>query len=162
MWFLAVFCGLGREGAGVKGSWQEAIAPIKALRAEAPTTKTGFIRRALPEIEQALAEGHSLKKVWQRFRDGGELLDVQYKHFCIYVGRVRSRQKRIAAAKSEEVGSSGIKLSTEKEAPTTHVVPHDPLVNWRSVEASRPGFHYRGTEDLEELVYGDKRKREKQ
>ena len=145
----------------VKDSWQEAIAPIKALRTEAPTTKTGFIRRALPEIEQALAEGHSLKKVWQRFRDGGELLDVQYKHFCIYVGRVRSRQKRIAAAKSEEVGSSGIKPATGKEASTTGLVPHDPLVNWRRVEASRPGFHYRGTEDLEELVYGDKRKRQK-
>lgn len=146
----------------MKDSWQEAIAPIKALRKEAPATKTGFIRRALPEIEQALAEGHSLKMVWQRFRDGGELLDVQYKHFCIYVGRVRIRQKRIAGAKSEELGSSGIKLATEKESSSTGAVPHDPLVNWRRVEASRPGFHYRGTEDLEELVYGDKRKREKQ
>ena len=146
----------------MKDSWQEAIAPIKALRAEAPTTKTGFIRRALPEIEQALAEGHSLKKVWQRFRDGGELLDVQYKHFCIYVGRVRNRLRRIAEVKSESMGSSGIKLATEKDGSTTGVAPHDPLVNWRRVEASRPGFHYRGTEDLEELVYGDKRKREKQ
>ena len=146
----------------VKDSWQEAIAPIKALRTEAPSTKTGFIRRALPEIEQALAEGHSLKKVWQRFRDGGELLDVQYKHFCIYVGRVRSRLRRIAEAKSESAGSSGIKLATEKDGSTTGIAPHDPLVNWRRVEASRSGFHYRGTEDLEELVYGDKRKREKQ
>jgi len=160
MWSFAVFCGLGRKGNGVKGSWQEAIEPVEALRREVPSSKTGFIRGALPEIERALAQGHSLKRVWQRFRDGG--LDVQYKHFCIYVARVRSRQKRRVEFDGEQGQVSGTKLATAKEASTTHVVPHDPLVNWRRVEASRPGFHYRGTEDLEELVYGDKRKRGKQ
>lgn len=144
----------------MKGSWQEAIKPVEALRSEVPSSKTGFIRGALPEIERALAQGHSLKKVWQRFRDGG--LDVQYKHFCIYVARVRNQQKRKVESEGGRVQVSRTELAAEKEAPTAHVVPHDPLVNWRSVEASRPGFHYRGTEDLEELVYGDKRKREKQ
>ena len=144
----------------MKGSWQEAIEPVEALRREVPSSKTGFIRGALPEIERALAQGHSLKKVWQRFRDGG--LDVQYKHFCIYVARARSRQRRKVESDGERVQVSRTELANEKEAATSHVVPHDPLVNWRRVEASRPGFHYRGTEDLEELVYGDKRKREKQ
>lgn len=144
----------------MKGSWQDAIEPIQALRREVPSSKTGFIRGALPEIERALAQGHSLKKVWQRFRDAG--LDVQYKHFCIYVARVRSQQRRKGESEGDRVQVSRTEHITEKDASTTHVVSHDPLVNWRRVEASRPGFHYRGTEDLEELVYGDKRKREKQ
>jgi hypothetical protein len=38
-------------------------------------------------------------------------------------------------------------------------VEHDPLANLRKVEASRPGFHYRGTENLDVLVYGRRESR---
>jgi hypothetical protein len=37
---------------------------------------------------------------------------------------------------------------------TASRVEHDPLANLRKVKASRPGFHFRGTENLDVLVHG--------
>jgi hypothetical protein len=139
----------------VKRAWDEVMDPIAALRKEIPRSKTGFIRRALPEIQAALAEGHSLKAIWQRFREAG--FDVEYKHFCTYVGRARSERRVRAGSKAESGRSTGRLVSANIEKPG-EAIKHDPLANLRRVEAKGEVFEYRGTQDLEELVYGAKEK----
>ena len=142
----------------MRGPWEEVIEPVEALRKELPSTKTGFIRRALPQIDQALAQGHSLKKVWQRFCDGG--LDVEYKHFCTYVGRVRSQTEKPFGSSGRPKQSVEKPVQPEESAPS-ETMKHDPFANLRRAEAERTVFNYRGTQDLEELVYG-KRKHDKE
>jgi hypothetical protein len=52
------------------------------------------------------------------------------------------------------------KVSKGEAEQLTEEVGHDPLVNLRRVEQSRPGFHYRGTENLDVLVHGRRESRE--
>ncbi len=54
----------------------------------------------------------------------------------------------------------GVLGTKSVEAPKLHVQPtatsveHDPAANFRRVEASRPGFHFRATHDVDVLVHG--------
>jgi hypothetical protein len=140
----------------MKKDWDEVIEAIEALRKEVPSTKTGFIRRALPQIDQALADGVRLKSIWQGFREKG--LDVTYKHFVTYLGRVRSQEKRKGrqATKCLEGQATG----AGKAEVSVGVPKHDPFANLRRAEAKRTVFNYRGTQDLEELVYGKRKHNE--
>ena len=133
--------------------WDEVIETIETLRRKGPTTKTGFIRRALPQIDQALADGVRLKSIWQSFHEKG--LEVSYKHFVTYVSRVRSQEKRKGrkAKKTLEDQAAGARKA---EVPP-EVAEHDPFANLRRAEAERTVFNYRGTRDLEELVYGKRK-----
>lgn len=138
--------------------WDEVIEAIETLRRKGPTTKTGFVRRALPQIDQALADGVRLKSIWQGFREKG--LDVSYKHFVTYVSRVRSQEKRKGrrATKCLEGQAAG---ASAAEVPV-EVPQHDPFANLRRAEAERTVFNYRGTRDLEELVYGKRKHNQEQ
>lgn len=138
--------------------WNEVIETIEALRRIGPTTKTGFIRRALPQIDQALADGVRLKSIWQGFRDKG--LDVSYKHFVTYVSRVRSQEKR-KGSKAKKYLEGQAAGAAKVEVPA-EVPEHDPFANLRRVEAERTVFNYRGTRDLEELVYGKRKHNQEQ
>ena len=133
--------------------WNEVMETIETLRRIGPTTKTGFIRRALPQIDQALADGVRLKSIWQGFHDKG--LEVSYKHFVTYVSRVRCQEKRKGrkAKKCLEGQAAG---AGKTEVPP-EVPEHDPFANLRRAEAERTVFNYRGTRDLEELVYGKRK-----
>ena len=139
--------------------WDEVIETIETLRKNGPTTKTGFIRRALPQIDQALADGVRLKSIWQGFYDKG--LEVSYKHFATYVSRVRSQERRKQKKKAtkclEGQGMGAGKAEVPVEAPK-----HDPFANLRRAEAERTVFNYRGTRDLEELVYGKGKRNQEQ
>lgn len=114
---------------------------IRALTAETPRSKTGLLRSLLPEIEDALAAGHKLKAVWEKLTANG--VQITYTQFCLYLKRVRST----ALGHRKKSGSQVKRMDAEE---------FDPLHNVRRRETARPGFHYRGTEDLSELVYGRK------
>jgi hypothetical protein len=154
MEILVDSCGLGRKVLRMKEAWQAVVDGIEALRKGVPGTKTGFIRRALPRIDEALAEGYSLKEIWLRVREAG--LDVKYKHFCTYVSRVRGPGVRTVRPKDKTDQYPVSAVVTEAQEPT-ELVKRDPFANLRRVEAERPVFNYRGTQDLEELVYGKRK-----
>ena len=122
---------------------------LEKLTAEPPTTKTALLRSLLSDIEAALLSGKTYKQVWEKLSDAG--LDITCETFCRLIRRAR-KKPRISAPQGGK--------STEVPAPaldtqlTETGVKHDPLVNFRRLEASRPGFHYRGTEDLDVLVHG--------
>jgi hypothetical protein len=126
---------------------------LEELAAEPPATKTALICSLLPDIETALGSGKTCKQVWQRLAADG--LDVTYKTFHTIIRRAR-KKLRTAAAPGRK-SSRVLKADTEGLKGET---VHDPLVNLRKVEECRPGFHFRGTENLDHLVYGRRESRE--
>jgi hypothetical protein len=124
---------------------------LAELRREEPTTKSALVRQVFPEIEQALAEGYTVKSIWERCRGAG--LETSYKDFCTYVNRARRHPGRSAAASGRKTSPNGLK-SQANDSPG-----FDPLANIRRLEANRPGFHWRGTEDLDVLVHGKKKEK---
>jgi hypothetical protein len=122
---------------------------LAELRREEPTTKAALVREVLPEIEEALAEGYTVKSIWERCRGAG--LETSYKHFCTYVNRARRHPRRSAAASGRKT-SPNVMESQANDSPG-----FDSLANIRRLEANRPGFHWRGAEDLDVLVHGKKK-----
>ena len=126
---------------------------LEKLTGEPPATKTALISILLPEIETALASGKTRRQIWQRLVEDG--FDLSYHTFHSTLWRVQ-RKPRITAAMRRKTA----KVSKAEAEQLTEEVGHDPLVNLRRVEQSRPGFHYRGTENLDVLVHGRRESRE--
>ena len=126
---------------------------LEKLTGEPPATKTALISILLPEIETALASGKTRRQIWQRLVEDG--FDLSYDTFHSTLWRVQ-RKPRITAAMRRKTP----KVSKGEAEQLTEEVGHDPLVNLRRVEQSRPGFHYRGTENLDVLVHGRRESRE--
>lgn len=120
---------------------------LDALRRELPRAKTGLVKRCLPQIEEALTAGHSRKAIWETLQR--ERADLGYKEFCVYLGRLRKVKAR-APGNSQRQQTAPVRCS--EEPPT-----HDPFANLRRAEAERTVLNYRGTRDLDELVYGKKK-----
>lgn len=119
---------------------------LDALCQELPRAKTRWVKRFLPQIEQALAAGHTRKAVWERLHQ--QRTDLGYKEFCVYLGRLRG-------SKAESQVSRIERQKTAASASQTPV--HDPFENLRPADAERTVVNWRGTQDLDELVYGKKR-----
>jgi Family of unknown function (DUF5338) len=120
---------------------------LNALCKELPRAKTRWVKRFLPEIEQALAAGHTRRAVWERLHQ--QRADLGYKEFCVYLGRLRG-------SKAEGQMESRIERP-KKAAPTSETPARDPFANLRRADAERTVVNWRGTQDLDELVYGKKR-----
>jgi hypothetical protein len=114
--------------------------------------KTALRCSLLLEIEGALHSVKTHKQVWQRLSDAG--LDITCETSCRLIRRAREKN-RISARGREKCRGPG-----RHARQTATGVEHDPLANLRKVEASRPGFHYRGTENLDVPVYGRRESRE--
>jgi hypothetical protein len=125
---------------------------LEKLAAEPPTTKTALLCSLLSEIEVALRSGKTHKQIWQRLSDAG--LDITCETFCRLIRRARKKPRTSAAR-----GGKRVDVPELHAQQTATGVEHDPLVNLRRLEASRPGFHYRGTENLDVLVYGRRESR---
>ena len=123
---------------------------IAGLRQEEPRTKSGLVRQVLPEIEEALAAGYTVKSIWKRCCSVG--FETTYKDFCTYVNRARRHPQRTAATSGKKTAPS---MGMEPEPVDS--INCDPLANIRRLEANRPGFHWRGTRDLDVLVHGEKK-----
>lgn len=127
---------------------------LEKLATEPPTTKTALLRSLLSAIDVALRSGKTHKEIWQRLSDEG--LDISCETFCRLIRRAR-KKPRISAPQ----GGKSTEVPELDAQQTATGLKHDPLVNLRRLEVSRPGFHYRGTEDLDVLVHGVSGSREK-
>ena len=119
---------------------------IRTITIQVQPTKTGFVRTLIPEIDDALAAGYTLKSIWEQIRP--QRSDLTYSQFCLYLRRIRNKPARTAAARGRKSDPEGVSNPPDG---------FDPLANIRRLEASRPGFHYRGTQDLDILVHGRKK-----
>jgi len=126
---------------------------LEKLAAEPPTTKTALLCSLLFEIEVALRSGKTHKQIWQRLSEAG--LDITCETFCRLIRRARKKTRTSAAR-----GGKSIEVPELPAQQAGNGMEHDPLANLRRVEASRPGFHYRGTENLNVLVHGRRESRE--
>src|SRR6266699_1809941 len=120
---------------------------IHALSSEKPSTRSGLVRSLLPEIEAALQAGHTIKTIWQRIHQ--QETTLSYRVFWLALKRLRANESKTTAPANGEKGP------TQRALPDKNsTTEFDPLANVKEAEATRQGFYYRGTEDLEELVYG--------
>ena len=124
------------------------------LRRQEPTCKTVLVKQVLPDIEESLAAGFTLKAIRERCREAG--LATSYKDFCTYVHRARKDAVPSAATRGRKTDSNTSVNVAAVESPD-----FDPLANIRHLEANRPGFHWRGTQNIDVLVHGEKKDRPK-
>src|SRR5215472_10828098 len=144
-------------------------------RSEKPATKAGQIRALWPDIEAALAVGQSVKTVcaWLA-EDAGISLSVT--SLTSYVSRIRRREKaqgrmvgpldpsqalsRSTSAPPHSRSSlvpTQVSILASREPRTRselNEIQRDPLANFHTSEAKRPGFNYRPAtaEDEEKLL----------
>jgi hypothetical protein len=120
------------------------------LTTTSPKTKTGQVRAMLPQIEQAVSEGKTIKEIWQQLSKDG--FQASYRAFAVYLHRARrTRVLQPATEKRASIAEPSISLDE------SNTKSDDPLLNVRNALNNPPGFHYRGTESIEELVRGRKR-----
>ncbi len=134
---------------------------LDKLAAASPKKKAALIRSLLPGIEAALNSGQSLKEIWEAL--GSEGLQMSYHVFHITVSRARKAKKATAASNWEKQDKPS-KARRPQEAIVETVGERDPLANLRRLEEDRPGFHWRGTQNLKTSVHAtedsnDKNKR---
>jgi hypothetical protein len=132
---------------------------LEQLAADPPKRRVALIRSLLPAIEAALTSGQNLKDIWEALQAEG--LQVSYHTFYMVVWRAR---RKPTARSSLERQPKPSEAQTLRETEAETVEKRDPLANLKRLEENRPGFHWRGTQDLNTMVHGtegsnDKNKR---
>jgi len=123
---------------------------LDKLAAAAPETQSALIRSLLPGIEAALNSGQRLKAIWKALRKEG--LQITYRGFHLAISRARKKQTASSGWGKECTPSQAQGL---REAEVKPVEERDPLANLKLLDKeNRPGFHWRASRDLNDLVYG--------
>jgi hypothetical protein len=130
-------------------SRDQVLTHLRNLSAERPTTKMGQVRWAWPEIQAALAAGHTLQLVHQRLNEVG--IGISYRTLSLYLGRLQ----RQGASKRMHGGTAGPELekgeparprsTLQSEAVRAFGQPaHDPFANIRRERDKKKdaGFEY--------------------
>jgi hypothetical protein len=122
---------------------------LQKLATMPPRRKAALVRSLLPGIEAALISGQTLKDIWQALETEG--LDVSYHTFQMAVWRAkRKRTANSGWGKKDDTSEPFAMGKREVEA----VEARDPLANLKRLEENRPGFQWRGTQKLRNLVHG--------
>jgi hypothetical protein len=119
---------------------------LRNLSAEKPTTKMGQVRWVWPEIQVALAAGHTLQLVHKRLNEVG--IEISYRTLSLYIGRLEREQapgqtQGITAGgktrKAEPSGASAVGL-----VELASEAPGDPFANirWERGKKKSSGFDY--------------------
>jgi len=118
-----------------------------------PCHQNRAYRHPPPRNRNSTGIRQDTQAIWQRLVEDG--FDLSYDTFHSTLWRVQRRPRITAATrrKTAEVSERAAEQLTEEPG-------HDPLANLRKVERSRPGFHYRATENLDVLVHGKRESRE--
>jgi transposase len=123
---------------------------LEQLAATPPQSPVALIRSLLPGIQGALRAGQNLKGIWEALQSEG--LQVSYHTFYMVVWRAR-RKGTALHCRGKQAKPSGANTLRETEAEM--VEERDPPANLKRLEeGNRPGFHWRGTQDLRTLVHG--------
>ena len=134
------------------------LTPLRALRQETPGRLITQLHRALPDIEDALSAGHTLKAVHQRLIQSG--IKIGYPTLSVYLIRLRRRPPRLSRAPRFQIAppppterrasrdtSIGSSASVQSDDPMT--VAREYLSGGKKV----PGFHFKEElPNLSELV----------
>jgi len=133
---------------------------LEKLAAAPPKRRVALIRSLLPGIEAALTSGQNLKDIWEALVTEG--LQVSYHTFYMVVWRARRKPTANGGWGKRDKPPEAQRLH---ETKVETVEERDPLANLRRLEPeNRPGFHWRGTRNVNTSVHGkedpnDKNKR---
>ena len=127
-------------------SREQLLSRLRSLSAEKPTTKMGQIRWAWPEIQAALAAGHTLQLIHKRLNEIG--IGIGYRTLSLYIGRLERRQASArthyiaAASQTRKTESSGL-AARGAEGTAVESAP-DPFANIRQEREKKKsaGFEY--------------------
>jgi len=123
---------------------ERARARLAAGRNDQPSSKAGAVRALWPEIQQALARGHSLKTIRDWLEEEG--VSLRYNQLATYVGRIRRRQPSRSLEVPPELDHRSFLRPEDKAAKTILPEPpqavRDPLANLRARQGQSRTFEY--------------------
>jgi hypothetical protein len=116
---------------------------LGSLPANPPTTSTGKVAWAWPQISAALQAGWRMHDVWSALRADG--FDIPYKQFRVYVSRLRRRFAQapasvVVARPSTETAPATLDTSAKPPAPTA-IDPYAGIREQRKLK-QQGGFEY--------------------
>ena len=126
-----------------------------------PSTKAGAVRALWPVIEEALANGQSLKSVRNWLEEEG--VPLTYNQLTSYAGRIRRTIRKIESAplKAEKANVTTqettiasveqLDIAFERKSPAVWS-SNDPIANIRRREQKRPTFEYDPNFNEDELI----------
>src|SRR6516165_2397345 len=124
---------------------------LRSMTGELPETKIGLIRCLLPEIEAAVATGHTLTAIWRRLHRKGVKMSRWQFYNCVRTARSDPGQ---AATQKGRKGSAESAPTRFNRGANLRGAVFDLMANVREREGCRPGFEWKGTRSAEELVHG--------
>jgi hypothetical protein len=113
------------------------------LAAEKPATKMGQVRWAWPEIQAALAAGHTLQSIHKRLNEGG--IEIDYRTLSLYIGRLeRQKARRRPPTPAATPGAGKTNSSPGPALTVVGKAASDPFANIRSEREKKKnkGFEY--------------------
>jgi hypothetical protein len=117
-------------------SREQILTRLRDLSAEKPTTKMGQVRWAWPEIQAALATGHTLQRVHKCLDEIG--IAIGYRTLSLYIGRLE-REQATAATQAEKTESAGRSAVVEAELAKAIQTTQDPFSNIRREREKKKG-----------------------
>jgi hypothetical protein len=156
--FTAPFHGaIGTAGLQIVSMQKDYRGCLEKLAAAPPKRRVALIRSLLPGIEAALTSGQNLKDIWEALVTEG--LEVSYHTFYMVVWRARRKPTSNSGWGKQDKPPEAQGLH-ETKAET--VEGRDPFANLRRLEPeNRPGFHWRGTRNVNTSVHGEEDQNDK-
>jgi hypothetical protein len=152
--FHGAICTVGLRIVSTQKDYRDCL---EKLAAAPPKRRVALIRSLLPGIEAALTSGQNLKDIWEALVTEG--LEVSYHTFYMVVWRARRKLTANSGWGKQDKPPEAQRLH-ETKAETA--VERDPLANLRRLEPeNRPGFHWRGTRNVNSSVHGEKNSNDK-
>src|SRR5689334_19082240 len=123
---------------------ERVLSPLRDLSAEKPATKMGQIRWAWPEIQAALAAGHTLRSVHRCLDAIG--IAIGYRTLSLYIGRLEREQalaEPTAAAQPRKTGSPAqLAVPIAPVAAGRREIAEDPFANIRRDREKKKGIAF--------------------
>jgi len=131
------------------------LMPVESLRQEKPAKLIKLIGLAWPEIEAALEQGHTLRRIHQRLVQSG--IPISYSLLTVYVKRIRlettTREKKPAPGplvNAHNVETDRSATQREHRQPKPHPIENNP----EEPELTYSGFFKEGIPNVQKLTEG--------
>ena len=125
---------------------EHVVTRLRNLSAEKPTTKMGQVRWVWPDIQAALAAGHTLQLIHKRLNEAG--IGIGYRTLSLYIGRLEreqaSGQTQDTTAGSQAKKMESVVLPMPGFVGAAKEAARDPFANIRLERARKKsaGFEY--------------------
>ena len=125
-------------------SHKRSLPAVEALVRETPSQLMAQLRAVWPQVQEALAAGHTLRQIHKRLNLAG--VPITYKVLVVYRGRIERGKKGPAAPASPNI-------PVPSTSPDSTPPAFDPMANFRAQEQKRVAWKYpSGPPDESKLI----------